>query len=157
MKVSWDDEISNIWKNKTCSKPPRYTIQCRGDSHGLSQSMNWKIHENPLNHAVNQGQQRAKSVLLCITHMGVSENVASTPLYPMVFMIIIPMKNGYFIGNIPNIFRQTHMNFMVPIVILCRFGSRGAPKSFPKAIGTTPIPSLSTTLWLCQNSYWKWP
>ena len=23
--------------------------------------------------------------------------------------IIIPMKNGYFIGNIPNIFRQTHM------------------------------------------------
>ena len=27
------------------------------DYHGLSQSMNWKIHENPLNHAVNQGQQ----------------------------------------------------------------------------------------------------
>jgi hypothetical protein len=22
MKVSWDDEIPNIWKNKTCSKPP---------------------------------------------------------------------------------------------------------------------------------------
>ena len=30
--------------------------------------------------------------------MGVSEN--SVPLNPMVFMIIIPMKNGYFIGNI---------------------------------------------------------
>ena len=28
----------------------------------------------------------------------------------MVLMIIIPMKNGYFIGNIPNIFRQTHMD-----------------------------------------------
>ena len=28
----------------------------------------------------------------------------------MVFMIIIPMKNGYFIGNIPNIFRQTHIS-----------------------------------------------
>jgi len=22
VKVSWDDEIPNIWKNKTCSKPP---------------------------------------------------------------------------------------------------------------------------------------
>ena len=40
--------------------------------------------------------------------MGVSENVVY-PLYPMVLLIIIPMKNGYFIGNIPNIFRQTHM------------------------------------------------
>ena len=27
----------------------------------------------------------------------------------MVLLIIIPMKNGYFIGNIPNIFRQTHL------------------------------------------------
>ena len=25
----------------------------------------------------------------------------------MVLLIIIPIKNGYFIGNIPNIFRQT--------------------------------------------------
>ena len=44
--------------------------------------------------------------------MGLSENVGCTPLYPMVFMIIIPMKNGYFIGNIlniPNIFRHTQM------------------------------------------------
>ena len=31
-------------------------------------------------------------------HMGVSEN--SVPLNPMVFMIIIPFLNGYFIGNI---------------------------------------------------------
>ena len=22
MKVNWDDDIPNIWKNKTCSKPP---------------------------------------------------------------------------------------------------------------------------------------
>ena len=22
VKVSWDDEIPNIWKNQTCSKPP---------------------------------------------------------------------------------------------------------------------------------------
>ena len=26
--------------------------------------------------------------------------MVSTPLYPMVLLIIIPMKNGYFIGNI---------------------------------------------------------
>ena len=32
-----------------------------------------------------------------------------TPLYPMVLLIIIPFLNGYFIGKIPNIFRQTHM------------------------------------------------
>jgi hypothetical protein len=31
--------------------------------------------------------------------MGLSEN--SVPLNPMVLLIIIPMKNGYFIGNIP--------------------------------------------------------
>ena len=33
------------------------------------------------------------------SNMGVSEN--SVPLNPMVLLIIIPMKNGYFIGNIP--------------------------------------------------------
>ena len=32
-----------------------------------------------------------------------------TPLKPMVLLIIIPFLNGYFIGNIPNIFRQTHV------------------------------------------------
>ena len=32
-----------------------------------------------------------------------------TPLYPMVLLIIIPFLNGYFIGNIPNIFRQTQI------------------------------------------------
>ena len=40
-------------------------------------------------------------------YTGVSEN--SVPLNPMVLLIIIHMKNGYFIGNIPNIFRQTHI------------------------------------------------
>jgi hypothetical protein len=33
-----------------------------------------------------------------------------TPFYPMVLLIIIPFLNGYFIGNIPNIFRQTQMD-----------------------------------------------
>ena len=31
------------------------------------------------------------------------------PLNPMVLLIIIPFLNDYFIGNIPNIFRQTHI------------------------------------------------
>ena len=47
------------------------------------------------------------SILINILTMGVFEN--SVAINPMVFMIIIPMKNGYFTGNIPNIFRQTHM------------------------------------------------
>ena len=37
--------------------------------------------------------------------MGLSENVVY-PLNPVWLMIIIPMKNGYFIGNIP--YFQTH-------------------------------------------------
>ena len=36
--------------------------------------------------------------------------MVSTPLYPMVLLIIIPFLNGYFIGNIPNIFKQTQMS-----------------------------------------------
>ena len=37
-----------------------------------------------------------------VSLLGVSENgYSSTPLYPMVLLIIIPMNNGYFIGNIP--------------------------------------------------------
>ena len=36
-------------------------------------------------------------------------NIVCTPWYPMVLLIIIPIKNGYFIGKINPIFRQTHM------------------------------------------------
>ena len=38
------------------------------------------------------------NVIIC-NDMGVSEN--SVPLNPMVLLIIIPMKNGYFIGIYP--------------------------------------------------------
>ena len=41
MKVSWDDDIPNIWKNKTCSKPPT-----RSSINGLNpmiKPMVWKI------------------------------------------------------------------------------------------------------------------
>ena len=48
--------------------------------------------------------------------MGVSEN--SVPLNPMVLLIIIPMKNGYFIGNINPTFsdkpKSTSKNHHVP-------------------------------------------
>ena len=50
---------------------------------------------------------KPKNVIL---EMGLSEN--SVPLNPMVLLIIIPIFNGYFIGNIPNIFRQTHIFIM---------------------------------------------
>ena len=41
--------------------------------------------------------------------MGVSENRLN-PIVPNGFADHeIPMKNGYFIGNIPNIFRHTHI------------------------------------------------
>ena len=43
--------------------------------------------------------------------MWVCLKMLCTPLYPMVLLIIIPFLNGYFIGNIPNIFRQTHVFF----------------------------------------------
>ena len=36
--------------------------------------------------------------LVNFNDLGVSEN--SVPLHPMVLLIIVPMKNGYFIGNI---------------------------------------------------------
>ena len=43
-------------------------------------------------------------------NMGVSEN--SVPLNPMVLLIIIPMKNGYFIGNIPYFQTNPHVVWM---------------------------------------------
>ena len=33
----------------------------------------------------------------------------------MVLLIIIPFLNGYFIGNIPNIFRQTHISVRIEV------------------------------------------
>ena len=47
-------------------------------------------------------------VTWCI-NMSVSEN-RLVPLNPMVLLIIIPMKNGYFIGNIPHF--QTNPNMV---------------------------------------------
>ena len=52
-------------------------------------------------------------------YLDVSEN--SVPLNPMVLLIMIPMKNGYFIGNIPNIFRQTHIYIYIFPYIPIRF------------------------------------
>ena len=48
-----------------------------------------------------------------MVYMGVSENVEKTPINPMVLLIIIPFLNGYFIGKINPIFRQTHIYHLV--------------------------------------------
>ena len=50
--------------------------------------------------------------LFSIAMMGLSEN--SVPLNPMVLLIIIPMTNGYFIGNIP--YFQTNPDHSVDTV-----------------------------------------
>ena len=42
-------------------------------------------------------------------HMGVSEN--SVPLHPMVLLIMIPITNGYFIGNINPTFSDKPTSF----------------------------------------------
>ena len=55
------------------------------------------------------------------------------PLKPMVLLIIIPFLNGYFIGNIPNIFRQTQISHGHP------FGCR--PLTPSDDIGTRWWPS----------------
>ena len=47
------------------------------------------------------------------TNIWVCLKMLCTPLYPLVLLIIIPFLNGYFIGNIPNIFRQTHISWFL--------------------------------------------
>ena len=56
-----------------------------------------------------------------------------TPLYPMVLLIIIRFLNGYFIGNIPNIFRQTHME---------KYKENGNSQYMEYTIPSLSIPSI---------------
>jgi hypothetical protein len=72
--------------------------------------------------------------------MGVSEN--SVPLNPMVLLIIIPIKWLLNYGNIPNIFRQTHI--MLPNV---QPTSHHIP-SIPADAGQMRIAALR--LWSCR-------
>ena len=69
-------------------------------------------------------------------NMGASEN--SVPLNRMVLLIIIP--NGYFIGNIPNIFRQTHISSWLVVCwwILSR-ALRMSHETQPSKIAPRPI------------------
>jgi len=74
---------------------------------------------------------RVRVVQIPKRHMGVSEN--NVPLNPMVLLIIIPMKNGYFIGKINPIFRQTHMScfclcsIVFPVLSIPSPGARPGP------------------------------
>ena len=55
--------------------------------------------------------------------MGLSEN--SVPLNPMVLLIIIPMKNGYFIGNIP--YFQTNPYIYIYTLLLFNIAMENGP------------------------------
>ena len=68
-------------------------------------------------------------------HLGVSENVVY-PEKPMVLLISIPMKNGYFIGNINPTFSDK------PIFIGAMF------KSFPVMGAITNHPSFKTSAFI---------
>ena len=35
MKVSWDDDIPNIWENKTCSRPPTRLAMSQNLQYGI--------------------------------------------------------------------------------------------------------------------------
>ena len=50
--------------------------------------------------------QYINSVWVCL-------KMLCTPLYPMVLLIIIPMKNGYFIGNIPYFQTNPHVGIII--------------------------------------------
>ena len=58
---------------------------------------------------------RSPSINFCL-RIWVCLKMLCTPLYPMVLLIIIPMKNGYFIGKInptfsgPNPYQETRSN-----------------------------------------------
>ena len=39
VKVSWDDDIPNIWKNKKCSKPPTSNYSIHMYSWGLQTNL----------------------------------------------------------------------------------------------------------------------
>ena len=77
-----------------------------------------------------------------LIYMGVSEN--SVPLKPMVLLIIIPIKLAI-IGNIPNIFRQTH------IIKLCN--QWDTQHFLTSKRSSQPIQVMSIWLWVktCQN------
>ena len=69
----------------------------------------WRSNYDSLFFIFQQGTVCPKCLGFCMVwlQMGVSEN-RLVPLNPMVLLIIIPMKNGYFIGNIP--YFQTNPN-----------------------------------------------
>ena len=88
--------------------------------------------------------------------MGVSENGEKTPFYPMVLLIIIPMKNGYFIGNMNPTFSVTNPNTSQNgrmETLLSRslsLARRSAPQEFTmtgfqKAAATNGTPSSSAS------------
>jgi len=75
VKVSWDDDIPNIWKNKKCSKPPTsiYTPKLTHAAHQCSASIHFliasRLHQK-------RGFQRGRKI---VVHMGFNEDPKRVP------------------------------------------------------------------------------
>ena len=81
--------------------------------------------------------------IIITSHMGVSEN--SVPLNPMVLLIIIPMRNGYFIGNIPYFQTNPH----IALIFLHGGSSFSSLSGWPGV--RIPGPSGLSRAQLCQR------
>ena len=94
-------------------------------------------------------------LIVPVTHrcMWVCLKMLCTPLYPMVLLIIIPFLNGYFIGNIPNIFRQTHVYTVLQncsdVGCVSYFSAKSSPL-FCQA------PSANARNLCCMSNYWTY-
>ena len=98
-----------------CHDPAKYSSGS-GSLRGLPQTtqaqLNLTLGCATLNLAPQAIAQRPGCGKPWFLHMGLSEN--SVPLNPMVLLIIIPMKNGYFIGNIPHFQTYPHQKSGLP-------------------------------------------
>ena len=104
-----------------------------------------------------QFPRKKKKNIFC--HLGVSEN--SVCQNPMVLLIIIPMKYGYFIGNIP--YFQTNPFFLLlqspypsdPSVYGEEATAGTSPKDGPNEFRPSPFFSPSFSGWWCNITILK--
>ena len=136
--------IPYIMENKTCLKPPtRYMMNPHLNS--PSQLPLWislRILQNLLgtrqglhDHGHRVGHEGQLDLLVLPRGTTFRGSYGIIPViwvclkivypYTQWLMIIIPFLNGYFIGNIPNIFRQTHMG----LSMLEKYGTNGYGRS----------------------------
>ena len=83
--------------------------------------------------------------------VGLSEN--SVPLNPMVLLIIIPMKNGYFIGNINPTFSDKPMFLLLLVPNLLELLKNLFPSHPAIARSYARCRSVRTTVFLPQRQH----